>query len=147
MVSPAITASSSWKHANESDRNANNLSKISNSLLADDSIKWGQKVAVGIRFNPNDEVLASHYVAGKSCGSTNGPIFSLIKEVDVYQHDPSDLSSLAYDFGKGKMYFFTPLNKKSEVPVPSGGYWKKTREPTYVEGKDRNPIASKNTLV
>ncbi|KAJ4709492.1 NAC domain-containing protein 67 [Melia azedarach] len=89
-----------------SSGNAYNLSKISNSIIADDSTKWEEKVTVGIRFNPNDQVLASHYLAGKSYGSTDGPIFSLIK-VDVYQHDPSDLSSLAYDFGKGKKCTFS----------------------------------------
>ncbi|KAJ4709497.1 NAC domain-containing protein [Melia azedarach] len=144
MASPVAMASSS-RYANE--RNAYNLSKISNSLIADDSIKWQEKVAVGIKFNPNDEVLASHYLVGKLSGSTEGPIFSLIKEVDVYQHDPSDLSRLAYDFGKGKMYFFAPLNKKYKAPVPTGGYWKKTREPCCVKGKDGNSIATKNTLV
>ncbi|KAJ4709509.1 hypothetical protein OWV82_019288 [Melia azedarach] len=82
MASPATMASSS-KYANK--RNAYNFSNISNSLTADDSIKWQEKVAVGIRFNPTDEVLASHFLAWKLSGSTEGPIFSLIKEVDVHQ--------------------------------------------------------------
>lgn len=45
------------------------------------------------------------------------------------------------------MYFFTLLNKKYKVPVPRGGYWKKTGESSYLKGKEGNPIATKNTLV
>ncbi|KAJ4708948.1 NAC domain protein [Melia azedarach] len=146
MASPATTASSS-KNANE--RKAYDLSKISNSIIADDSIKWEQKVAVGIRFNPNDQVLASHYLAGKASGSTDSPIFSLIKEVDVYQHDPSDLSQICSPTPK-KQEICRPTPKKQEIcrPTPKWWIWKKTREqPSNVKGKDGKPIATKSTLV
>ncbi|KAJ4709489.1 NAC domain-containing protein [Melia azedarach] len=124
---------------------------ISHSVLADDSKKWREKVPVGIRFKPNDQVLAGYYLAGKVYGRTHGPIFQLIREVHVHQCEPSLLSSLTYDFGDGKMYFFThPFNRRNaELRHVPGGFWKKTGAPSFVKERDhgKKPIATKMTLV
>ncbi|KAJ4709490.1 NAC domain protein [Melia azedarach] len=124
--------------------------RLSDSLLADDSKRWREKVPVGIRFKPTDQVLVCHYLAGKVSGCTDGPIFPLIKQVNVYQYDPSQLSSLSYDFGDGKMYFFTPLVGKNDTNnrrVPAGGIWKKMTDSSHVKDKDGEPVATKTTVV
>lgn len=66
---------------------------IPDSVLADDSKKWQEKVPIGIKFKPTDQVLAGYYLAGKVSGHTDGPIFQLIKDVEFYQCEPSQLSS------------------------------------------------------
>ncbi|KAJ4709485.1 NAC domain-containing protein [Melia azedarach] len=106
---------------------------------------------VGTRFRPTDEILARHYLAGKVSGRADGPIFPLIKEVDVYKCEPKLLSREAHNFGDGIMYFFTLLKMKYNSGanvnrVAGTGFWKKTGNSSYVNGEDGVPIATKTPL-
>lgn len=68
------------------------MSSDPESLLANDSVNVAE--TPGIRFKPNDEHLVD-YLARKVYGCTSGTpttILQLIKEVDIYQHEPSQLS-------------------------------------------------------
>lgn len=82
----------------------------------------------GFRFHPTDDELVMHYLCRK-CASQqiNVPI---IKELDLYKHDPWDLPGLAL-YGEKEWYFFSPRERK----YPNGsrpnraagtGYWKAT---------------------
>ncbi|KAJ4708947.1 NAC domain-containing protein [Melia azedarach] len=118
-------------------------------LAANDSGKGA--LAVGVRFNPTDELLAGYYLAGKVAGSTGGDVFQHIKDVDVYEHEPSKLSGFADDIGYGKMYFFTTLqmkyrNGKNVSRLAPSGFWKKTGKFSDIKDKDGELIASKTSL-
>lgn len=59
-------------------------------------------------------------------------------------------AGLTYDFGDGKMYFFTRfLSREIDVyrHVAGGGFWKRKKETSYVIGEYEKPIAAKTTLV
>ncbi|KAJ4709480.1 NAC domain protein [Melia azedarach] len=106
---------------------------------------------VGAKFKPTDEVLARHYLAGKMSGQTDGPIFPLIKEVDVYKCEPWLLSRDAHNFGDGNMYFFTFLkmkyqNGKNVNRVAGNGFWKITGNSSDVKGEDGMPRITKTPL-
>ncbi|KAJ4723263.1 NAC domain-containing protein [Melia azedarach] len=118
-------------------------------LAANDSGKGA--LAVGVRFNPTDELLAGYYLAGKVAGSTGGDVFQQIKDVDVYEHEPSKLSGFADDMGYGKMYFFTTLqmkyrNGKNVSRLAPSAFWKKTGKFSDIKDKDGELIASKTSL-
>lgn len=116
---------------------------------ADHNRDWGGWTKVkGIKFKPTPEVLVGHYLARKVSGCTDGPIFPLIPEVNVYQHEPSKLKSKAYDFGDGKMYFFSRITKKCKNGlihhrIADGGFWKTTGKRTTVSSnRDGRKIAA-----
>lgn len=108
---------------------------------ADHNRDWETwKKVDGIKFKPTAEVLIFVYLAGMVSGSTDGPIFPLIQEVDVYQYEPSKLKSKAHDFGDGKVYFFSRVQKKYKKGSirerkAKGGFWK-TGKCNPVRGKD-----------
>lgn len=82
----------------------------------------------GFRFHPTDDELVMHYLCRK-CASQQIDV-AIIKELDLYKHDPWDLPGLAL-YGDKEWYFFSPRERK----YPNGsrpnraagtGYWKAT---------------------
>lgn len=82
----------------------------------------------GFRFHPTDDELVMHYLCRK-CASQKIDV-SIIKELDLYKHDPWELPGLAL-YGEKEWYFFSPRERK----YPNGsrpnraagtGYWKAT---------------------
>ncbi|WOG99685.1 hypothetical protein DCAR_0519039 [Daucus carota subsp. sativus] len=82
----------------------------------------------GFRFHPTDDELVMHYLCRK-CASQQIDV-PIIKELDLYKHDPWDLPGLAL-YGDKEWYFFSPRERK----YPNGsrpnraagsGYWKAT---------------------
>lgn len=112
--------------------------------------RWKEKFE-GIKFRPTAEDLAGHYLAGKVSGSTDGPIFPLIQEVDVYQYEPSKLESKAYDFGDGNMYFFSRIHKKYKKGSiherkAIGGFWKPGKLIPVIGNRGDRKIATVRSL-
>ncbi|KAJ4709077.1 NAC domain-containing protein [Melia azedarach] len=133
------------------------LSNSAVSKLTDESKKWAERKPIGIRFNPTDEVLAGVFLVGKVFGRTaDSPVFQFFRDVNVYDYEPKNLSGLAHEFGEGKMYFFTTLNRKPsngrtiiERTVRGSGCWKKTRKPLSINVmyNDENLSVAKTSLV
>ncbi|XP_022743688.1 NAC domain-containing protein 13-like [Durio zibethinus] len=107
-------------------------------------------LAPGFRFHPTDEELVSYYLKRKV---SNKPVrFNAIAEVDIYKHQPWELSDKSRLKTRDKeWYFFSLLDKKygngaRMNRATNEGYWKAT-------GKDREVrhnsqlIGMKKTLV
>ncbi|GMI83368.1 Arabidopsis NAC domain containing protein 51, SUPPRESSOR OF GENE SILENCING 1 [Hibiscus trionum] len=107
-------------------------------------------LAPGFRFHPTDEELVSYYLKRKVL---NKPVrFKAIGEVDIYKHEPWDLSDKSrLKTRDQEWYFFSSLDKKygnggRMNRATNQGYWKAT-------GKDREVrhnsqlIGMKKTLV
>ncbi|KAL4281066.1 hypothetical protein GQ457_03G027930 [Hibiscus cannabinus] len=107
-------------------------------------------LAPGFRFHPTDEELVSYYLKRKVM---NKPVrFKAIAEVDIYGHEPWNLSDKSrLKTRDQEWYFFSSLDKKygnggRMNRATNQGYWKAT-------GKDREVrhnsqlIGMKKTLV
>ncbi|KAK8510094.1 hypothetical protein V6N13_103693 [Hibiscus sabdariffa] len=107
-------------------------------------------LAPGFRFHPTDEELVSYYLKRKV---SNKPVrFDAIAEVEIYKHEPWDLSDKSrLKTRDQEWYFFSLLDKKygnggRMNRSTNQGYWKAT-------GKDREVrhngmlIGMKKTLV
>ncbi|XP_039041979.1 NAC domain containing protein 52-like isoform X2 [Hibiscus syriacus] len=107
-------------------------------------------LAPGFRFHPTDEELVSYYLKRKVL---NKPVrFNAIAEVDIYKHEPWNLSDNSRLKTRDlEWYFFSSLDKKyvnggRMNRATNQGYWKAT-------GKDREVrhnsqlIGMKKTLV
>lgn len=94
----------------------------------------------GFRFHPTDEELVGFYLKRK-IQQRSLPI-ELIKQVDIYKHDPWDLPYVS-SMGEKEWYFYCPRDRKyrnSARPnrVTGGGFWKAT-------GTDRPIYCSSGT--
>ncbi|KAJ4709495.1 NAC domain containing protein [Melia azedarach] len=104
----------------------------------------------GMVFDPTDEELVSDFLIKKASSASQGERFDFIKYIELYQHEPSELRSLAQDSGHEKRYFFTHLEKKYQGTninrqVP-GGFWRKTGSPSLIKNKAGNTTARKTSL-
>ncbi|KAK9060137.1 hypothetical protein SSX86_020841 [Deinandra increscens subsp. villosa] len=94
----------------------------------------------GFRFHPTDEELVGFYLKRKI---QQTPLsIELIKQLDIYKHDPWDLPKLAMT-GEKEWYFYCPRDRKyrnSARPnrVTGAGFWKAT-------GTDRPIYASEGS--
>ncbi|KAL8258365.1 hypothetical protein R6Q59_030406 [Mikania micrantha] len=94
----------------------------------------------GFRFHPTDEELVGFYLRKKI---QQKPLsIELIKQLDIYKHDPWDLPRLAMT-GEKEWYFYCPRDRKyrnSARPnrVTGAGFWKAT-------GTDRPIYASEGS--
>ncbi|XP_022846423.1 NAC transcription factor 29-like [Olea europaea var. sylvestris] len=83
----------------------------------------------GYRFIPEDDELILHYLNNRIM---NKPIpYSIIRDVELYKHNPKDLAENYSDNGINSWYFFTPRDRKykngSRPNRGAGdGYWKAT---------------------
>ncbi|KAL3508266.1 hypothetical protein ACH5RR_027667 [Cinchona calisaya] len=106
----------------------------------------------GFRFHPTDEELVGFYLRRKV---EKRPIsLELIKQIDIYKHDPWDLPK-ASNVGDKEWYFFCKRGRKyrnSIRPnrVTGSGFWKATGidRPVYsAGGEGRDCIGLKKSLV
>lgn len=106
----------------------------------------------GFRFHPTDEELVGFYLRRKV---EKRPIsIELIKQIDIYKHDPWDLPK-ASNVGDKEWYFFCKRGRKyrnSIRPnrVTGSGFWKATGidRPIYsAGGEGRDCIGLKKSLV
>ncbi|GMI90370.1 Arabidopsis NAC domain containing protein 51, SUPPRESSOR OF GENE SILENCING 1 [Hibiscus trionum] len=107
-------------------------------------------LAPGFRFHPTDEELVSYYLKRKVTNKTVR--FNAIADVDIYKHEPWNLSDKSrLKTRDQEWYFFSSLDKKygnggRMNRATNQGYWKAT-------GKDREVrhnsqlIGMKKTLV
>lgn len=103
----------------------------------------------GVAFYPKDEEIVSHLI-GKVSGHTDGGGSHFIKDIQLYKHEPWELSSLARDSGHQRMYFFTRLRSRSHSERVHRkavcGFWKISGRSSYINDKDGKPIAVKKLL-
>ncbi|PON94216.1 NAC domain containing protein [Trema orientale] len=110
----------------------------------------------GTRFYPSEEELLGHYLRGKNANPSG---VSLIKELDLYGHDPFELpEGVGYPYGRGgkKRHWFCytaaaaaagrDVNRKSrEKRRARNGYWRKKGRTTGVMGPGGNDVLGTKT--
>uniref|UniRef100_A0A7N0UJQ2 NAC domain-containing protein n=1 Tax=Kalanchoe fedtschenkoi TaxID=63787 RepID=A0A7N0UJQ2_KALFE len=105
-----------------------------------DGDKIDEIMLPGFRFHPTDEELVAFYLKRKI---QQRPLaIELIKQLDIYKHDPWDLPKLGAT-GEKEWYFYCPRDRKyrnSARPnrVTGAGFWKAT-------GTDRPIYSSEGT--
>ncbi|KAJ8532625.1 hypothetical protein K7X08_012548 [Anisodus acutangulus] len=115
----------------------------------------GKMMLPGFRFHPTDEELVGFYLRHKV---KNKKIkIDLIKEVDIYKHDPWDLPKVMGTVGDNKeLYFFSMRGRKYKNSVrpnrvTGSGFWKATGidKPVYstTSSDQRECIGLKKSLV
>ncbi|XP_021774522.1 transcription factor JUNGBRUNNEN 1-like [Chenopodium quinoa] len=94
----------------------------------------------GFRFHPTDEELVSFYLKRKV--EKRRPLsIEIIKQIDIYKHDPWDLAKASSSIGDKEWYFYCKRGRKyrnSIRPnrVTGSGFWKATGidRPIYFNG-------------
>nr|AOC59203.1 NAC transcription factor 21 [Haloxylon ammodendron] len=108
----------------------------------------------GFRFHPTDEELVSFYLKRKV--EKRRPLsIEIIKQIDIYKHDPWDLAKASSSIGDKEWYFYCKRGRKyrnSIRPnrVTGSGFWKATGidRPIYSnEGEGHQCIGLKKSLV
>ncbi|RLN33175.1 transcription factor JUNGBRUNNEN 1-like [Panicum miliaceum] len=106
----------------------------------------------GFRFHPTDEELVTFYLRRKVAGKRLS--IEIIKDFDIYKHDPWDLPKSSTISGEKEWYFFCLRGRKyrnSIRPnrVTGSGFWKATGidRPIYSAGRAGNSIGLKKSLV
>ncbi|XP_073128062.1 NAC domain-containing protein 104-like [Henckelia pumila] len=81
----------------------------------------------GFRFYPTDEELVVHFLQRKAALLPYHP--DIIPDLDLYPHDPWDLSGKA--MGEGNKWYF--YSRRTQVRVTGSGYWQSlgVEEPIY----------------
>ncbi|CAM9002059.1 unnamed protein product [Rhodiola kirilowii] len=116
-----------------------------------DGNKLEEIILPGFRFHPTDEELVAFYLKRKI---QQRPLaIELIKQLDIYKHDPWDLPKLAAN-GEKEWYFYCPRDRKyrnSARPnrVTGAGFWKATGtdRPIYSSEGTTKCIGLKKSLV
>ncbi|XP_066395753.1 transcription factor JUNGBRUNNEN 1-like [Miscanthus floridulus] len=108
----------------------------------------------GFRFHPTDEELVTFYLRRKVAGKRLS--IEIIKDFDIYKHDPWDLPKSSSISGDKEWYFFCLRGRKyrnSIRPnrVTGSGFWKATGidRPIHsaTSGRAGDPIGLKKSLV
>lgn len=108
----------------------------------------------GFRFHPTDEELVSFYLRRKV--EKRRPLsIQIIKQIDIYKHDPWDLAKANSSIGDKEWYFYCKRGRKyrnSIRPnrVTGSGFWKATGidRPIYSNGGEGHQcIGLKKSLV
>ncbi|KAG6589306.1 Transcription factor JUNGBRUNNEN 1, partial [Cucurbita argyrosperma subsp. sororia] len=107
----------------------------------------------GFRFHPTDEELVSFYLRGKV--EKRGIRLGLIKQMDIYKHNPWDLPYGSSNVGDKEWYFYCKRGRKYKNSirpnrVTGSGFWKATGidKPVYSNGGEGSEcIGLKKTLV
>uniref|UniRef100_A0A0D9VZP2 NAC domain-containing protein n=1 Tax=Leersia perrieri TaxID=77586 RepID=A0A0D9VZP2_9ORYZ len=120
-------------------------------LLAGDE-EEGELVLPGFRFHPTDEELVTFYLRRKVAKKSLS--IEIIKEMDIYKHDPWDLPKASTVGGEKEWYFFCLRGRKyrnSIRPnrVTGSGFWKATGidRPIYSAANSGESIGLKKSLV
>ncbi|CAM0905283.1 unnamed protein product [Alopecurus aequalis] len=98
-------------------------------LLEEEEQDDDELVLPGFRFHPTDEELVTFYLRRKVAGKRLS--IEIIKEMDIYKHEPSDLTKANMVGGDKEWYFFCKRGRKyrnSVRPnrVTGAGFWKAT---------------------
>ncbi|KAK6774623.1 hypothetical protein RDI58_029862 [Solanum bulbocastanum] len=111
--------------------------------------QWKNILPIGFHFVPTDEELDMYLKLKGSNGYIPPGIFT---DLDIYQHEPHELSGFAEKHWNGRMYFFTLSKKKfgngNKIArnLHSGkGYWKSTQARKDIV-KTNNTIGTKTSL-
>nr|AHJ79210.1 NAC domain protein NAC69 [Gossypium hirsutum] len=131
-------------------RGENSLAIVTAPSAAAETGGSATALAPGFRFHPTDEELVSYYLKRKV---TNKPVrFNAIAEVDIYKHEPWDLSDKSrLKTRDQEWYFFSLLDKKygnggRMNRATNQGYWKATGKDREVRHNDQL-MGMKKTLV
>ncbi|KAM1364815.1 hypothetical protein ACFX13_043925 [Malus domestica] len=101
-------------------------------------------LAPGCRFYPSEEQLLCYYLSSKNAaeaGKSGG--YDLIRELDLYGHDPFDLpESACYSYGHGgrKRHWFCYTVRILKKRRAKSGYWRR-------QGRVRDVVGRVGTVV
>ncbi|KAL1804228.1 hypothetical protein ACET3Z_032875 [Daucus carota] len=103
----------------------------------------------GFRFHPTDEELVGFYLRSRFCGKQFE--IQILKEIDVYKHEPWDLPGHSLLGGIDEWYFFSPVdmnygNRSRTNRTTQAGFWKPTGKDCCVRHMGET-IGMKKTLV
>ncbi|KAB1222151.1 Transcription factor JUNGBRUNNEN 1 [Morella rubra] len=124
------------------------LQKMSTAIIDDED----EKVSLpGFRFHPTDEELVGFYLRRKV--EKKLVTLDLIKQIDIYSHDPWDLPKVAAA-GEKECYFFCRRGRKYKNSirpnrVTGSGFWKATGidKPIYSVKEPHECVGLKKSLV
>ncbi|XP_060173302.1 NAC domain-containing protein 89-like isoform X1 [Lycium barbarum] len=139
-------------HVSTSSRNENNEtvpSNNNNNNNVEISIATASSMFPGFRFSPTDEELISYYLKKKLEGSDK--CVEVISEVEIWKHEPWDLSAKSVIQSDNEWFFFSPRGRKypkgsQSKRATESGYWKATGKERNVKS-GANIIGTKRTLV
>ncbi|TVU44756.1 hypothetical protein EJB05_04212, partial [Eragrostis curvula] len=141
--------------AKEFPRDAMSLDKVKSdgeALIAAGDGEEDDEVLPGFRFHPTDEELVTFYLRRKVARKPLS--IEIIKEMDIYKHDPWDLPKASTVGGEKEWYFFCLRGRKyrnSIRPnrVTGSGFWKATGidRPIYSAANSGESIGLKKSLV
>lgn len=123
-------------------------------VVVDDEVDDQEGPLPGFRFHPTDEELVSFYLKRKV--EKRKPLkIEIIKQIDIYKHDPWDLAKASSSAGDKEWYFYCKRGRKyrnSIRPnrVTGSGFWKATGidRPIYSNGGEGHQcIGLKKSLV
>lgn len=106
----------------------------------------------GFRFYPSGEDLLGHYLRGKNANPVRK---GLIKELDLYSYDPSELPESAcfpYGRGGGKRHWFCystrAVNERRGKRRARNGYWRRKGRMRMVTGPGGNDgLGTRTTFI
>ncbi|KAL6647810.1 hypothetical protein ACP70R_015247 [Stipagrostis hirtigluma subsp. patula] len=126
MVQERHLTKESMGEMKSSDHGEGELEEV---VLIGDEEEDEDPVLPGFRFHPTDEELVTFYLRRKVAGKRLS--IEIIKEFDIYKHDPWDLQKASTISGEKEWYFFCLRGRKyrnSIRPnrVTGSGFWKAT---------------------
>ncbi|KAJ8559672.1 hypothetical protein K7X08_003730 [Anisodus acutangulus] len=137
-------------HVLTSSRNVNNGTVArNNNNNVEISVATASSMFPGFRFSPTDEELISYYLKKKLEGSDK--CVEVISEVEIWKHEPWDLSVKSVIQSDNEWFFFSPRGRKypngsQSKRATESGYWKATGKERNVKSGS-NIIGTKRTLV
>ncbi|XP_024178685.1 NAC domain-containing protein 30-like [Rosa chinensis] len=119
------------------------------SPIKEDEIEWKMSLPSGVKFRPSHKDLY-HYLHMK-VHTGRIDFGGVIRSINLYIYKPEDLRGLAFDNDDGRLYFFTPLQKKftkgkKTNRVTGNGFWKVTQKSVKIMDDDNKPIMTKTPL-
>ncbi|XP_042410600.1 transcription factor JUNGBRUNNEN 1-like [Zingiber officinale] len=119
-------------------------------VTAESEVEEDDVMLPGFRFHPTDEELVGFYLRRKV---EKKPLsIEIIKEMDVYKHEPWDLPKFMITAGEKEWYFFCRRGRKYRNSVRPNrvtgcGFWKATGVDRPIQSAAHHFIGLKKSLV
>ncbi|EMS58480.1 NAC domain-containing protein 42 [Triticum urartu] len=102
-------------------------------------------VLPGYRFHPTDEELVTFYLRRKVARKSLR--IEVIREMDIYKHDPWDLPKASTVGGEKEWYFFCLRGRKYRNSIrPNRGQWNAPLAGPIPEQKPQNPLSTADSF-
>lgn len=102
----------------------------------------------GCRFYPSEEQLLCYYLSNKNAEQAKSGGYDLIKELDLYDHDPFNLPDYAcYSYGHGgrKRHWYCYTVRVLKDRRAKSGYWKRKGRVRDVVGRGGKAVLGRRS--